>query len=78
MDIRFKNIIYGVVRKDKRSVPGCVLQPEYQNKANKARARGTLKVVLLKGDLKVEGLVALSYYDGKPFYILTNATENVE
>jgi hypothetical protein len=42
------------------------------------QARGTLKVAHLKGDEKIPGLIALSYYDSKPFYMLSNACEKVQ
>ena len=35
--------------------------------------RGTLKVAILKGEERLPGLVALSLYDSKPFYFMTNA-----
>lgn len=40
--------------------------------------QGTLKVAHLKGDDKLKGLVVLSYYDSKPFCMLTNACDKVE
>ena len=71
-------MIYGVVRSDGRGLPKCVIQKEFTRKEDKARARGTLKVAHLKGDSKIDGLVALSYYDSKPFYMMSNAIDCIE
>ena len=53
-------------------------QKEAKVNITKDQARVTLKVVYLNSDSKINGLVALSYYYSKPFYIMTNAAENVE
>ena len=53
-------MIHGVVRSDGRGFPKCIFQKEDTAKADKEKARGVLKVALLKGDSKVQGLLALS------------------
>ena len=61
-----------------RGVPKCVMQKEMTRKEEKNRARGTLRVAHLKGDSKIDGLVALSYYDSKPFYMMSNSTDCIK
>ena len=77
---RFKQkvMIYGVARSDKRGVPKCVEQQVYSKKENIERACGFLKVAHLKGDSNIDGLIAISLYDTKPFYMLSNASVKVE
>jgi len=71
-------MIYGVARSDNRGVPKCVYQDAVTKKSDLEQARGTLKVAHLKGDEKIPGLIALSYYDSKPFYMLSNACEKAQ
>ena len=71
-------MIHGVVRSDGCRVPKCIFQKEAASKSDKEKARGTLKVSLMKGHSKVQGLLALSYYDSKPFHMMTNAIEKVQ
>ena len=73
-----KVMAYGVARSDNRGVPKCVHQDAVTRKTDLEQVRGTLKVAHLKGDDKIKGLVAISYYDSKPFYMLTNACGKVE
>ena len=53
-------------------------QKEAKVNITKDQARVTLKVVYLNSDSKINGLVALSYYYSKPFYMMPNAAEKVE
>ena len=71
-------MVYGVTRKSGRGIPKCILQEEVKTKDELARVRGTLKVAKLVGDEKLQGLVAVSLYDTKPVYVLTNAIEQVK
>ena len=71
-------MVFGVTKKSGRGIPACIIQQEETTKDKIEKARGTLKVAMFVGDKKIQGLVALSYYDTKPFYMLTNAAENVE
>ena len=71
-------MVFGVTRKNGRGIPPCILQQEETTKEKIELARGTLKVAKLIGDEKINGLVAMSYYDTKPFYMLSNAAHNVE
>ena len=68
-------MIHGVVRSDGRKVPKCIFQNEVTEKSDKEKARGKFKVALMKGDSGVQGLLSLSYYYSKPFYMMTNAIE---
>ena len=54
------------------------MQKELTKKADLEKARGTLKTAQLVGDPKIEGLVLLSLYDSKPFYMMTMACEKIE
>ena len=45
------------------------MRKEMTRKEEKICARGTFRVAYLKGDLRIDGLVALSYNVSKPFYI---------
>ena len=73
-----KVMIHGVMRSDGHGVPKCVFQKEATAKADKEKARGTLKVALLKGDYKVQGLLEPSYYYSKPFYMMTNEIDKFQ
>ena len=55
-----KVMIHGVVRSDGRGFPKCIIQKEATSKSEKEQRRGTLKVALLRGDSKIQGLLALS------------------
>ena len=68
-------MIHGVVRSEGRGVTKFIFQKEYTTKSGKEKARGALKVALLKGDSKVQGLLALYYYDSKPFSMMKNTIE---
>ena len=70
--------VYGVVRQSGRGIPKCILQKEVTRKADIEQARGTLKAAELVGDAKCKGLLAISLYDSKPFYMMTMACEKVE
>ena len=71
-------MIYGVVWSSGRGVPKCAMQKEKTHKEEKICAQGTLRVAHLKGDSKIDGLVALSYYDSKPFYMMSNFTDCIK
>ena len=70
--------MFGVCQQSGRGLPKCVHQKEVTRKDNLEKARGTLKTAQLVGDSKIEGLVSLSLYDLKPFYMMTMACEKVE
>ena len=69
---------YGVARSDNRGVPKFIKQSSVTKKNELEKVRGIPKVANLKGDDKIKGLVALSLYDSKPFYIMSNACDKVE
>lgn len=68
----------GVTRKANRGIPKCLIQEPVKSTRYLERVRGTLKVARLVGDPECEGMFALSLYDQKPFYYLTNAAENIK
>ena len=71
-------MFHGVAREKGRGVPACVHQKKETTKTAIAKARWTLKVATLKNDEEIKGLVAVSLYDSKPFYFLTNACEEIK
>ena len=54
------------------------MQEEAKTKDELARVRGTVKVAKLVGDEHIQGLLAVSVYDTKPVYVLTNAISQVK
>ena len=54
------------------------LSKKETSKIAHAKARWDLKVATLKGDPSLPGIVALSIYDSKPFYFISNACEVVK
>ena len=71
-------MIYGVPRSNGRGVPKYIVQKEMTCKEEKVCAWGTLKVAHLKGDSTIDGLLTISYYNSKPFYMMSNATNCIE
>ena len=69
---------YGVTRSDGRGIPQCIKQKEETTKNGIARVRGTVKVAHLKGDPSIPSMIAVSIYDVKPFYFLSNQCEKLE
>jgi hypothetical protein len=67
--------IHGVVRRNGRGVPTCVLQ-EFQKNAKEAdKVRGTIKAAVLD-DPECPAIVCMSFYDAKDVYFMsTSATE---
>ena len=58
--------------------PNVYFKMKLRKNHTKKRQGGTLKVALLKVYSEVQGLLALSYYDRKPFYMMTNAIDKVQ
>ena len=73
-----KVMTHGVTRCNGRGLPKCITQQEVTRKEDLQRQRGTLKVAQLVNDPACDGFLALSLYDQKPVYLLTNACNNVE
>ena len=59
-----------------RGVPPCILQVDLTGKRAEA-ARGTIIAAVLEGGSKSSNLVVTSYYDQKPFYMITHSTPSV-
>jgi hypothetical protein len=75
---RAKVYIHGVTRQSGRGIPKCIEQTPQTTKENIMRNRGTVKVARLVGDPDLKDLVAVSYYDVKPFYFMTNAWTDIK
>ena len=73
-----KLMFHGVAREKGRGVPACLFQKEETGKAEKANARWTLKVVHLKNDGSIPGMVTLSLYDSKPFNFISNNCDRIK
>lgn len=69
--------IYGVARIS-QEIPPCVSQKEITRKKYLLSTRGTVKVSQLVGDSSCSRLVAVSLYDSKPVYLISNASDKVE
>ena len=65
-------------RKSGRGLPKCVIQEEVKNAEALHAVRGTVKAVVLEGDDKVPGLLAVSYYDQKPVHFLSTVCEKIK
>ena len=70
-------MFHGVSQENGKGVPLCLFQKKETSKIAHAKARWTLKVTTMKGDPSIPGIVALSIYDNKPFYFMSNACEVV-
>jgi len=71
-------MFHGVVREKGRGVPGCLYQKKETTKLAVSQATWMLKVYTIKGDAAISGIVAISLYDSKPFYFMSNACEEVK
>ena len=69
---------YDVAMSDNWGVPKYVEQTAFSKKHEVEKTRGIFKVAHLQDDDNIKGLIALSYYDSKLFYMLKNAYEKVE
>ena len=78
MKCRAKVHIHGVTRQNGRGIPEMVHQEPKTRKNEILASRGTLKVAELKNESTLKGLVAMSLYDTKPFYFITNCWEKIE
>ena len=72
-----KDIRMHGVRRSSQSILSCILQTIVTQKGV-TKNRGTVMVSVLVGDYKCKGLVALSFYDSKPVYFISNEYEKVE
>ena len=70
--------IHGVTRNHLKSIPLIVEQAEVANESAALTEKGTVKVVVLKGDPTCTDLVAILYYDSKPIYFLSTVLQNVK
>ena len=61
-----------IARKSGKGISAIVYQDKQKNPKKKAKLVGTLKGVVLKGDIAHKILVSLSVYNTKPVYFFTN------
>ena len=71
-------MIHGVACETGKGITKCVKQMEVTRKEDIAKQRWTLKVAGLEGDPEIPGLVCTSLYDSKPFYMMSNACEEIK
>ena len=69
-------MIHGVCRVS-WGIPNCIHQVAVTKKEELLRNRGMVKAYVLKGDSKCDGLVAVSFYDSKTVYFISNACKNI-
>ena len=70
--------IHGVARQSGRGVPKCVEQVAQTTKDMIIKNRGTVMVAKLIGEPKLKDFVAISCYDVKPFYFMTNSWNEIK
>ena len=65
-------MIYGVCRVS-LGIPNCIHQVAVTKKEELLKNRGVVKASVIRGDSKCDGLVAVTFYDSKPVYFISNA-----
>lgn len=78
LQCKSKVMLHGVTRPSMRGIPQCVKQKEVSKKSELEQVRHTVKAAVLRNDSVCKNLVAVSVYDTKPVYLLSNACEKVE
>lgn len=68
-------MFHGVVREKGRGVPVCLYQKKETTQLVVAHAMWTLKVYMLNRDTVIPNFVAISSYDSKPFYYMSDTYE---
>ena len=71
-------MFHGGLREKVIGVHGCLYEKKETTNLAVAEAKWTLKVSTLKGDAAITGIIALSLYESKPFYFMSNACEEVK
>ena len=71
-------MLHGVVREKGRGVPVCLYEKKETTKLTVAKEKWTLKVSTHKEDAEIPSIVALSLYNSKLFYFMSNACEEVK
>ena len=73
-----KVMVHGVTRPTLRGIPPIVKQNEVTKKSELESVRHTVKAAKVCGDEVCNNLLAISVYDTKPVYFLTNVAESIE
>ena len=73
-----KVITHSITQSSGRGLSKCIEQQEVTRKEDPARQRGTLKVAQLEHDSACKRFLAISLYDQKPVYVLSNSCDKVE
>mmetsp|Transcript_43733 Transcript_43733/g.64212 ORF Transcript_43733/g.64212 Transcript_43733/m.64212 type:complete len:448 (-) Transcript_43733:705-2048(-) len=76
--IKQKVMIHGVTCPSLRGIPPIVKQEEVKRKSDLEKVRHMVKAAVLKSNEVCTNLVALSVYDTKPVYFLSNACEGIK
>ena len=69
-------MIHGVCREN-RGIPKSIIQQTVTRKEDILKNKGTVKVARLVGDMRCKNLIAVSFYDSKPVYLISNACEKI-
>ena len=73
-----KVMMHGVIRKNGRGVPKCIVQDKKTTKQGVEEVKGTVKAAVLQQDEQCGDLMVMaSFYDSKPVYFCTNACEAI-
>ena len=73
-----KVMAHGVTRPSLRGIPSCIKQNEVTRKKELEDVRHTVKAAKLTGDSICSDLVAISLYDTKPVYFLSNVCKEIK
>ena len=71
-------MFHGAVREKGIGFPGCFYQKKETTKLAVVQAMWMLEVSTIKVDAAIPGVVALSLYESKLFYFMSNACEEVK
>lgn len=78
LDESGKRVMIHVVCRPSRGIPKCIVQDAVTKIEEIIRAKNTVKSIRLIGDSKCKNLVAMSFYDSKLVYFISNACKKVK
>ena len=70
-------VIHGVCRPS-RGIPKCIVQDTVTKKQDVLSSKVTVKCTILLRDPNCKYLVAMSFYDSKPVYFVSNACKSLQ